>query len=110
MKHLSIILFLFLSACSVSSLNDTQINDKVKQDIKTALSQNDTRLYFLGGRVPNFPGIEAAEVEYLVSQCGKRIMENTSDFIQKDEDLAAREFAFKYATQYNQNMKINCQK
>jgi len=110
MKCLTIIFALVLSACSVSSISDTQVNDKVNQDIKQALAESDKRLYFLGGRVPNFPGVDAEEVELLVSHCGKRIMENTSDFIKKEDDLKARELAFQYAKEYNQRMKLNCLK
>ena len=108
MKYLFIMTVFFMSACSASSISEDQISQKVAEDIKLALSKEDTRLYFLGGRAPNFPGLDVAEREQLIASCGKRIMENSTDFIDKNEDLTIREWAFQYAKEYNQKMKSHC--
>jgi len=110
MKSLTITFALILSACSASSISDSQVNDKVTVDIDKAIAENDLRFYSMGGRVPNFPGINADELEALVTKCGKRIMENTSDLIKQGEDLKVREIAFQYAKQYNKKMKHICLK
>lgn len=101
----SISLLLSLSACSVS--NQT-LESKVSNDVQQAVSNQDFHLYSLGGRVPNFPGIDSNEQDELVAKCGKRIMENTSDVIKREEDFKRLEIAFEYAKQYNKKMQKFC--
>lgn len=108
MKHLGFCFLLILTACSASSISENKIEEKVTLNINKAIIENDFRLYSMGGRVPNFPGINADELDILITKCGKRIMENTSDFIKRDEDLKAREIAFLYAKKYNKKMKSAC--
>lgn len=111
MKYLNLYFLLSITACSSSSITETQLDDRVASDTNKALVKNDTRLYFLGGRVVNFPGIHINDdLDSLVLKCGKRIMENTSDFMQQADDLKARKLAFQYAKKYNEIMKVNCLK
>lgn len=109
MRWINLFLLSSIAACSTST-TEQQIENKVKADIDSALSTNDKRLYFIGGRVPNFPGIKAGELDKLISQCGKQLVNNSSDIIMQDDDLKARELAFKYAEQYNKLMKVYCLK
>ena len=100
MKFISVFILLFLSACS----GEKEINKAISE----AKENNDFRLLSLGGRVPNFPGIEAKELDMLLNTCGKRVIENTSDFIQQGEDLDSRKAAYQFASQYNQQIKALC--
>ncbi|EAQ66388.1 hypothetical protein MED121_06885 [Marinomonas sp. MED121] len=100
MKFLSIFVLLFISACS----GEKEINKAITE----AKINKDFRLLSLGGRVPNFPGVEPKELEMLLNICGKRIIENTSDFIQQGENLDSRKAAFQFASEYNQQIKALC--
>jgi len=86
------------------------MDNRVRADIEKALSENDKRLYFLGGRVPNYPGINVEELDDLISRCGKRIVENTSDIIKHSDDIKTKKIAFQYAKKYNEGMKLFCLK
>ena len=89
-------------------MSDDIVEDKITRDINKAVAKRDFRLYSLGGRVPNLPGINNNELEELTSKCGKRIMENTSDILKQDEDLKQLELAYQYAKNYNEKMKLFC--
>ncbi len=110
MKYLSVFFLFNLIACTTSSITEQQMENRVRADIDEALAENDKRLYFMGGRIPNFPGINVEELDDLISKCGKRIVENTSDIIKQNDDIKNRELAFQYAKKYNDIMKFFCLK
>ena len=109
-RFLSIFLMLSLSACSASSVTVGEVEDKVIEDINIAINNHDYRLFYMGGRVLNFPGIDNNEINTLISVCGQKIMNNTSDVLKKEEDLKHLELAYQYAKQYNKRMKLHCKK
>lgn len=110
MKYISLCFFVSLISCSVSSVSEDTLDSRVEKEIQQALSKGDTRLYYMGGRVPNFPGIHTEERERLIAMCGKKLVLNTSDILFNEEEADAHELAFKYAKRYNTAMKSNCLK
>jgi len=106
-----IIFFITLSLGCTNASEDSKeltILKNVEQEIKSAASNKDFRLYATSGRRITFPGINNDDYMYVEKNCGKKYFPKTGDVISSEEQRIERKKKIDYIKAYNFKMLIAC--
>jgi len=80
-----------------------------RADANFAIEKQDFTLLAFAGRVSSFPGIDSGS-STLQQRCGYRLLANSSDALQSEDELSLRKKLYQYAATYNQLVAAACEK
>jgi hypothetical protein len=122
--RLLMLLSLFaLSACNSNNVQDvnktvkteqnTQLDEVVADNdvivaIELALNNADFRLFHSKGRRIIVPGLELIELSLLKSQCGLKVMPNSTDVLKTKEQRQQHKQQYDFAKEFNQVIYAKC--
>ncbi|MCW8830923.1 MAG: hypothetical protein OQK32_05305 [Gammaproteobacteria bacterium] len=77
-------------------------------DAQAAIEKGDLRLLGFAGRNTTISGVSAEDRQPAMDACGVRLMEGFGDVLRSQEELQARQLAYKYAIRYNTVVLAKC--
>lgn len=80
-----------------------------RKDAEESIARKDYRLFVFAGRGENMPGIDPAQKELLLKQCGKQYLPGSTDAIRDKVHQQRLKQAYNYAVAYNQQLLKHCQ-
>lgn len=119
MKQLALFLVCLQFACSPKvhedkvtdhdeKKEDTVLQSRVANDIKTNLLSGDMRFYITSERNPTIPGIEFSAYEKEIRLCGIKKLKRSTDSFDSQESKNEVLEQLRYAKLYNQEMLFHC--